>query len=53
MERRNDVVEHLTNVQAFTSTNTYSWYLHEDWTVAGVMEAEKEIAPPPALRARL
>lgn len=25
----------------FISTNTYPGYIHEDWTIAGVMEAEK------------
>jgi hypothetical protein len=35
------------------STNTYPGHLHQDWTVAGVMEAEKGVAPPTALRARL
>ncbi|KIW56658.1 hypothetical protein PV05_05298 [Exophiala xenobiotica] len=52
-ERWHDVVEHLTNGKPFKSTNTYPGHVHEDWTVAGVMEAEKEMAPPPALRARL
>ncbi|KAK5458386.1 hypothetical protein LTS15_004466 [Exophiala xenobiotica] len=52
-ERWNDVVEHLADGRPFTSTNTYPGHLHEDWTVAGVMEAKKEVAPPPASRARL
>jgi hypothetical protein len=52
-ERWNDVVRHLRDGTEFKSTNTYKGHVHEDWTVAGVMEAEKEIAAPPRLRARL
>ena len=51
--RWDNVVAHLKEGKPFKSTNTYEGHLHEDWTVAGVMEAEKEIAPPPRLRAKL
>jgi len=51
-ERWEDVTEHLLTGKPFVSTNTYDGHVHEDWTVQGVMEMEKGVAPPP-LRAKL
>ncbi|KAK5219364.1 hypothetical protein LTR99_010405 [Exophiala xenobiotica] len=51
-DRWEDVTEHLLTRKPFISTNTYDGHIHEDWTVKGVMEMEKGIAPPP-LRAKL
>lgn len=52
-ERWDDVVRHVNYGQPLHSTNTYPGYIHEDWTVKGVMEMEKQTAKPLVLRAKL
>jgi len=46
VSRWTDVVAHITEGTPFTSTNIPKGYIHEDWSVASVMEQEMQTASP-------
>jgi hypothetical protein len=46
IDRWDEVVKHMTEGVPFKSTNVPEGHVHQEWSVAGVMEQEKHMAKP-------